>query len=237
MPEEINRIVTDQLAARLFTPSPDAGENLMREGVPSERIVFVGNVMIDTLIRLLPAAEARWCRLHARLGDEQYVLATLHRPSNVDDPRTLGEIVLALRDIAGELPVVFPVHPRTRERISGCLPPPGHPGLRLLEPLGYVDFLALTCHAALVITDSGGIQEETTFLGVPCLTVRPNTERPITIERGTNRLVEGKRERLRDAARRALASATRASRSRPCPPEMWDGRAAGRIADIMERLG
>lgn len=227
MPEEINRLVTDQIADLLFTPSEDGDANLLREGVDPGRIYRVGNVMIDTLVRLLPAAMRAWdVAPYRRAVGERYALVTLHRPSNVDDPGTLAAIVDALAAISRELPVVFPVHPRTRARLKNL---PAAEGLRLLEPLGYLDFLALQHHAAVVITDSGGIQEETTFLGVPCLTVRENTERPITVTLGTNTLVGRDMARLHDEVARVLSGA--APRG-VCPP-LWDGRAGERIAAIL----
>lgn len=229
MPEEINRLLTDQIADLLFTPSADGDANLLREGVAPAKIHCVGNVMIDTLVRLLPAAMAAWERAphRAALG-ERYALVTLHRPSNVDDPDELARIVAALAEIGRELPVAFPVHPRTRARLRAL---PAAEGLRLLEPQGYLDFLALQRHAALVITDSGGIQEETTYLGVPCLTVRENTERPITVSVGTNTLVGRDMGRLRDEVARILGGTAR----RGAAPPLWDGRAGERIADVLTR--
>jgi len=228
MPEEINRVVTDHVADLLFTPSRDGDRNLEREGIAPDKIRFVGNVMIDTLVRLLPRAEARWPGLRARFGLERFVLVTLHRPSNVDDLRTLGEVMAALAEIGRRLPVLFPVHPRTRKNIDqlGLKAPAS--GLLLVEPLGYLDFLALESHAALVLSDSGGIQEETTYLGVPCLTARPNTERPVTIRDGTNSLVASRKADLLRGAEAALAR--RAGTEKTAPPERWDGRAAERIA-------
>jgi UDP-N-acetylglucosamine 2-epimerase (non-hydrolysing) len=181
MPEEINRVVTDHLADLLFTPSPDADEQLLREGIAPERIRFVGNVMIDSLIAALPLAATRPILAQLGLQPQQYALVTLHRPANVDDPAAFAGIVAALQTIAATMPLVFPVHPRTRQRIADFgLNVAEGAGLHLIEPQGYLDFLQLTQHARLVLTDSGGLQEETTFLGVPCLTLRPNTERPIT---------------------------------------------------------
>ena len=232
MPEEINRLVTDQLADLLFTPSRDGDENLRHEGVPEEKIRFVGNVMIDTLVCLLPKAEERWPSLRERFGLDRYLLATLHRPSNVDDPATLSEILSALGEIAREIPVVFPVHPRTRSRIEESGLSPSSRNLLLLEPMGYLDFLSLEAHASLVLTDSGGVQEETTYLGVPCLTARPNTERPITVSLGTNRLVKSAKAELVPAALEALKEGRRSDGEGPRALEYWDGRAADRIVNV-----
>jgi len=223
MPEEINRLVTDQLANLLFTPSQDGTENLLREGISADRIRFVGNVMIDTLVRLLPKAESRWPELRERFGLDRYVLVTLHRPSNVDDPSTLAEIMNGLAKISRQLQVVFPVHPRTLGRIAGLDLSLPADRLLLTEPLSYLDFLALQVHASLVVTDSGGVQEETTYLGVPCLTARPNTERPVTLTTGTNRLV----------ATQALSAEATWALDNPLPkrplPELWDGMTARRV--------
>ncbi len=228
MPEEINRILTDQIADMLFTPSRDGDENLRREGVDARRVHFVGNVMIDTLVRLLPKADpTRICRdLHIESGN--FVLATLHRPSNVDVPETLGEIMEALAVVAQTRPVVFPVHPRTRGRIAQ-MGLASATGVQLVDPLGYLDFLALERTAFMVLTDSGGVQEETTYLGVPCLTLRPNTERPVTIESGTNRLVASRSEDI-------VRAAASMDGKRACchtPPELWDGHAAERVVDVL----
>lgn len=226
MPEEINRLLTDQVSDLLLTPTEEAGENLKREGIAPGKIRFVGNVMIDTLAALRPRAEARWLSLKALVPD-RFILITLHRPSNVDDAAALGEVMNALRDVSADVGVVFPVHPRTRERLRrhGIT---GAEAVRLMEPLGYVEFLALMMHAQAVLTDSGGVQEETTFLGVPCLTARPNTERPITMTHGTNRLVESRRQSIVDALRLVLRNPPQTPSS---PPSLWDGRTAGRIVD------
>ncbi len=209
MPEEVNRIVVDRIAHLLLTPSRDADANLLSEGIPPERIHFVGNLMIDSLVRLLPLAEARWPALRERLGVEDFVAITLHRPTNVDDAAAFAEIQSAIAELAGEIDIVFPMHPRTRARCGASLA--GSRRLRILEPLGYLDFLALEAHAAIVLTDSGGVQEETTWLNVPCLTLRATTERPITVEQGTNRLVPalGSRDRGRGARGPSGAAATR----------------------------
>ena len=227
MPEEINRVLTDRLSALLFTPSRDGDENLRQEGIDPGRIHFVGNVMIDSLHAALPRARERRIHQQLELGRGKYALATLHRPSNVDDPAALGRLLWALTEVAAQIPVVFPIHPRTRAR----LPRSGQdaPGLRLVEPLGYLDFLALIADAKLVMTDSGGIQEETTALGVPCLTLRENTERPVTVEVGTNQLVGTDPAKAVAAAREVLAGRARRGRI----PELWDGRAAERVAEVL----
>jgi UDP-N-acetylglucosamine 2-epimerase (non-hydrolysing) len=226
MPEELNRIVADQLSDHLFIHSPEANDNLHAEGIPAERIHLVGNTMIDTLVTL----EARFRAAGAaqRLGVEpgQYVLVTLHRPALVDGP-LLAETMERLADLARELPVVFPVHPRTRKTMETI--DSVHPSLHLCEPLGYLDFLSLLADAGAVLTDSGGIQEETTYLGIPCFTLRANTERPITITAGTNTLLG-----LDPAAITQIpqALAQRPAQS-PTPPPLWDGHAAERIANIV----
>ncbi len=234
MPEEINRLLTDQLSDLLFTPSADGDANLQREGIAADKIHLVGNVMIDTLVRLLPSAEKSFPSNVPR----PYILVTLHRPSNVDDLPWLQELLTALSELSAQMNIIFPVHPRTRQRMqqldSGAI---SNPRVCLMEPLPYLEFLALQQRASLVITDSGGIQEETTFLGVPCLTVRENTERPITIEQGTNRLVGRDLARLRQAAREVLQSQPNdpSSERRAAPPPLWDGHAAERIAQIIVR--
>ena len=227
MPEEINRVLTDQIADLLLTPSQDGDANLLREGIPPERIRFVGNVMIDTLVRLLPKAAAA---LPASLPP-RYALVTLHRPSNVDDPEMLRGILGTLDQISRELPVVFPIHPRTRQRIAQLGLQPGQ-NLDFWEPQSYLQFLALQQRATVVITDSGGIQEETTFLGVPCLTLRPSTERPITVTLGTNILVGGDLERLQAEVCALLSG----QRKQGAIPPLWDGRAAERIATVISAL-
>lgn len=225
MPEEVNRVVTDRLSDVLFAPSRDAVANLTSEGVPAGRIEFVGNVMIDSLVELLPEAR-RKNGDSAREGT--YVLATLHRPANVDAPATMREVLGALDDVAQEHPVVFPVHPRTRARMRQVGWIPASADLRLLDPVSYIEMLRLTLGAGLVITDSGGVQEETTFLGVPCLTVRPNTERPITCTEGTNRLVTADRTAIRAAAQASWGRGRRA-----VTIERWDGATGERIAAVI----
>ena len=229
MPEEINRLVTDQLCDPLFTPSSDANQNLAREGIPSGRIHFVGNVMIDTLTRLLPAAAQIGIVETLGLTSRRYGLVTLHRPSNVDDAADLTAIVDALVDIARELPLIFPVHPRTRAQLQRLAGADGLQNVRLLDPVSYLEFLALQQRATLVITDSGGIQEETTYLGVPCLILRDTTERPVVTEIGTAILVGRDPERLRREASRILSDGGR----RGAIPPLWDGHAGERIAVIL----
>jgi UDP-N-acetylglucosamine 2-epimerase (non-hydrolysing) len=222
MPEEINRLVTDRLAALLLTPSRDADTNLLSEGVAGAQIVFVGNVMVDTLMHSLTAAQASGFRASLGLAPNGYALVTLHRPSNVDAPERLAAICAALGSIAKELPVVFPMHPRTRSRLTED-DRRALDGVKLLEPTPYASTLDLTASARVVITDSGGLQEETTALGVPCLTLRDNTERPVTITHGTNQLVRDPAS-LRDLARAATRPAN------PPRPDGWDGRAGERVA-------
>lgn len=226
MPEEINRVVTDRLADFLFTPSEDGDLNLKREGVPPEKIYRVGNVMIDSLVRLLPAAMQ--C---STIGlPERYALVTLHRPFNVDNCQTLKDIFATLLEISKELVIVFPVHPRTRQRIveSGL----NTGALHLLDPLPYIEFLALQRRADVVITDSGGIQEETTYLGVPCLTLRNNTERPVTVTLGTNVIVGLERSKLGYELSRINAGKAK----KGTIPPLWDGHAGERIAEILQRV-
>jgi len=231
MPEELNRLVTDQLADILYAPSPDAVDNLRAEGIPSARIHFVGNVMIDALLATLPRARGADYPGRLGLGSVPYVIATLHRPANVDDPGRLRELVGALEELSREVAVLLPLHPRTRRRMRELgIVPNGGGALHVLEPLSYLEMLGLMASARLVVTDSGGLQEETTFLGVPCLTVRPNTERPITLERGTNRLVAPERRAIVDGARTAINAARCAT---PAAIERWDGLAAQRMVSVL----
>ena len=226
MPEELNRVVADQVAEHLFLHSDEAVENLRREGVAEERMHFVGNTMIDTLVAL--EERFRGAGAAAELGVEPggFVLVTLHRPALVDGP-LLVETVRQLAALAREMPVVFPVHPRTRKQMEEV--EAEHPGLLLTEPLGYIDFLSLIADAGAVLTDSGGIQEETTFLGIPCFTLRDNTERPVTIRAGTNTLLG-----LDPAAIAGIPSALAERPAAPTePPPLWDGRASERIADVL----
>ncbi len=236
MPEEINRLVTDAVSTYLFTPSRDADENLKREGRDPLSIHFVGNVMVDTLLRFRDQALATSGVLGKfGLDEGGYAVLTLHRPRNVDDPATFEAILGALEAIARDVPIVYPVHPRSREMLEkGGLSEraEGIDGLILTDPLGYLDFLALEGRARFVMTDSGGVQEETTVLGVPCLTLRSNTERPVTVTEGTNRVVGTDPAAIVEAARAVVAAGGRAERL----PELWDGRAAERIADILAEM-
>jgi len=230
MPEEINRVLTDQISKWLFVTEPSGLENLRREGVADDRIHMTGNVMIDSLLTHLERAKELDTLDELELEPGSYAVLTLHRPSNVDDPEHLGRLFDVLEEMHARLPIVFPVHPRTaasvEQRLGGR-----RLKLRTTEPLGYLHFLRLLSDARVVLTDSGGIQEETTVLGVPCLTLRDNTERPVTVTEGTNQLVGRDPEALRAAATRLLDS-------RPAPgriPELWDGKAAMRIVDVLER--
>ena len=224
MPEEVNRVVVDHLSALLFLHSPEAEDNLRDEGVGEDRCRFVGNTMIDTLVALEPRFRAREAARRLGLAPGGYLLVTLHRPALVDGP-LLGEAVAALRQVAERMPVVFPVHPRTRKMLGGA----DLAGIELVDPVGYLDFLSLEADAAAVLTDSGGIQEETTFLGIACFTLRDNTERPVTLRAGTNTLLGLAPARIAEIP--GLLEAR--SVGRPEAPEKWDGRAARRVADIL----
>lgn len=229
MPEETNRVVTDRIADLLLTPSADADANLLREGIAAEKIVRVGNVMIDTLFAQLEKARTSSILDDLLLQPRCFAVLTLHRPSNVDDAATLRKIFSAIEKIAVELPIVFPAHPRTQARLTefGIMLPPQ---VRIVEPLGYRDFLKLWSNARLALTDSGGLQEETTALGIPCLTLRDNTERPITVEQGTNRVVGREPEAIIAAAVDVL----RGDQNQPTRiPDLWDGRAAERIVEAL----
>jgi UDP-N-acetylglucosamine 2-epimerase (non-hydrolysing) len=231
MPEETNRLLTDQLADVLFTPSRDGDENLAREGIAKDKVFLVGNVMIDTLTRLLPAADEMFATLRNEFSlHSSYGLITLHRPSNVDDEAVFLPMLEMLDRLSADLPLIFPVHPRTLNKWSARLARI-NPNLRIIDPQGYVEFLALQKNARLVITDSGGIQEESTYLGIPCLTLRENTERPITISMGTNVLIGRDWELLRKHFYGALDG----TRKERILPPLWDGKAALRIAEVLSR--
>src|ERR1700716_2453632 len=231
MPEEINRLLTDQLADLLFTPSEDGDVNLRKEGIPAERIFRVGNVMIDSLVKLLPAAQRQNHNglpegLAGRYAD-RYALVTLHRPANVDDGVILKRILQSLLEVSQDLSVVFPAHPRTRKRIADFGLHADQ--LRVLDPLPYLEFLGTQSRATVVITDSGGIQEETTYLGIPCLTLRENTERPVTVSLGTNVLVGRDPDKMRSELSRILAG----NAKKGTIPPLWDGHAGERIAALL----
>lgn len=237
MPEEINRIVTDQLSELLFTPSKDGNKNLLREGITEEKIFFVGNVMIDTLIRLREIAADKYSLpqiskkydLSSDMLSNGYGLVTLHRPSNVDDPDMLGKIIKALYELSNDIPIIFPIHPRTRQRLGNSKSKINNSKFILVEPMSYLEFLSLQENASVVITDSGGIQEESTFIGVPCLTLRENTERPVTIDEGTNILVGKDLEKLKAETHQILTGTPK----RGSIPQLWDGKASERITDII----
>lgn len=229
MPEEINRILTDRLADLLFTPSADGNEHLLCEGVEPYRMHLVGNVMIDTLVRLLPLADRTAVLEKLYLMGKRFVLVTLHRPSNVDDPQNLKQILFTLSEISSCADVLFPVHPRTRQVMKALGNLILSPRLHFVDPVGYLEFLSLQRRSELVITDSGGIQEETTYLGIPCLTVRENTERPVTVDVGSNILVGSDMDRLKTEANKALSG----NGKRGSVPPLWDGMASERIAEIV----
>jgi UDP-N-acetylglucosamine 2-epimerase (non-hydrolysing) len=226
MPEEINRLLTDQLADLLFTPSEDGDRNLEKEGIARAKVHRVGNVMIDSLVRLLPAA------MSSKMNGlpERYILVTLHRPANVDDDRNLKTLLQSLLEVNCQLKVIFPVHPRTRQRIADFGIDASQLDLR--EPLPYIEFLALQRRATAVVTDSGGIQEETTYLKVPCLTLRNNTERPVTVTMGTNILVGQDGAKLRSELAKVLEGKPKPS----TVPPLWDGHAGQRIAEFLDKL-
>jgi UDP-N-acetylglucosamine 2-epimerase (non-hydrolysing) len=225
MPEEINRLVTDAISDLLWTPSPDGDENLLREGVAPERIVRVGNVMIDTFEMMREQIAAAELSSGVSAGDD-FAVVTLHRPANVDSPERLEKLVAALVDISASVQLLMPLHPRTRKRLEDTkllARLEAAPRIHLTSPLGYIEFMAAVSAATLVLTDSGGVQEETTYLGIPCLTLRDNTERPITLTEGSNRLVT--LETLKAEVEKVLSGEKRVSRR----PDLWDGRAAGRV--------
>ncbi len=231
MPEEINRVVTDRIADLLFTPSPDADDNLIAEGVEADRIHFVGNIMIDSLEFALPGARALGMAAKLGLESGRYVVVTLHRPSNVDSEMTLKELVGALHEIAHETDVVFPVHPRTRQRLDDSNLAFDGARLHLMDPLRYVEMLSLVTEAGVVLTDSGGLQEETSYLSIPCVTARPSTERPVTVTQGTNTLVASRKGPIVESVNRSLG----ARQSISVSIDKWDGGTAARIVDVLEQ--
>lgn len=228
MPEEINRILTDQLADLCLTPSRDGNVNLAAEGIPSERVKLVGNVMVDTLFRLRPKARERGMPAELGVDGQPFAVVTLHRPSNVDRREVLSGLLEGLREVAAEMPVIFPIHPRTRKQVEEFGLASLLDGVRLLDPLGYIETVSLLDQAAIVLTDSGGLQEETTMLGVPCLTMRPNTERPVTVTEGTNRLIASTRAAIVAAFHEVMAQ-KRNGGYKAGSPEGWDGRAGERV--------
>ncbi|MCH9032595.1 MAG: UDP-N-acetylglucosamine 2-epimerase (non-hydrolyzing) [candidate division Zixibacteria bacterium] len=238
MPEEINRLVTDVLADLLLTPSSDADRNLLNEGIAPQKIVMVGNIMIDTLVKF--ASKADESKILDKLGVEskKFVLLTMHRPGNVDNSESVSALIEIIESLSKDYKIVFPAHPRTRRNLKELGPRARRivggelKNLIITEPLGYLDFLKLQKESAVTLTDSGGVQEETTYLGTPCLTLRPNTERPITISHGTNHLLGLNPKSAIDHARRFMENTKFESRR----PPMWDGKTSGRIADAMERF-
>jgi UDP-N-acetylglucosamine 2-epimerase (non-hydrolysing) len=231
MPEEINRIVTDVLSDYLFVSEESGHVNLRNEGIADEKIHFVGNIMIDSLVHFLPSIEQSTILNRLDIKTGKYTLITFHRPRNVDDRDSLAELVSMLNHLSGKTKLIFPIHPRTRKNLEKHgLQAELDPGILLLDPIGYIDFLALTRSAELVITDSGGIQEETTFLGIQCLTVRDNTERPVTVSTGTNQLIGTDLRKVEQAAEMVLMG----NKKKGGIPELWDGGAAERIVEIIE---
>ena len=236
MPEEINRLLTDRISDLLLTPSPDGDENLKKEGIAEDKIHFVGNVMIDSLFYSLEKSKNSTVREDLNLNAKEYGVLTLHRPSNVDEKETFENILDALIEIGEKLPIIFPAHPRTRGRISefGFEKRIENSNIKLIEPLGYMDFLRLYSGAKLVLTDSGGLQEETTALGISCLTIRENTERPVTIEMGTNELVGVKPEKIKKSAFDILENENLAQNAKI--PPLWDGKTAERICNVLKKF-
>ncbi len=233
MPEEINRVATDAICDLLLVSEPAGESNLLSEGVAADRIRYVGNVMIDTLVRQLDDAKPLKAAAAMGFQPQNYALVTLHRPSNVDDPERLAELVALLQRVSQRLPIVFPAHPRTRPKLEALLPVGGSSGpLRITDPLPYREMLSLQSDAAVVVTDSGGIQEESSFLGVPCLTLRPNTERPVTIHSGTNTLIDGDLGEVERLVGEILAGRYKQGQNIPG----WDGRAAVRTVDALDEL-
>jgi UDP-N-acetylglucosamine 2-epimerase (non-hydrolysing) len=236
MPEEVNRVLTDAISDLLFATERSAVENLRREGIADGKVHFVGNVMVDALLASLPEISRSHALARFGLRSRGYAVLTLHRPDNVEDPEAARRIVAAVAELARRLPVVFPVHPRTRARFEAIglwAELEDAPGIRRTGPLGYVDFLRLVQEATVVLTDSGGLQEESTVLGVPCVTLRESTERPVTVAEGTNRLAGREPGRILAAADEAIGAGREARREPARVPELWDGRAAERIVEVL----
>lgn len=238
MPEEINRVVTDAISDYLLIPSTDARQNLINEGIPREKIYFVGNIMIDSLTGFMDKAEKSPILEQLRLSKNEYILVTLHRPGNVDNYESLSKILTSLHRISQEIKVVFPVHPRTMKNMRNLdsteVRCKGNDRLLLTEPLGYYDFIKMQMNACVIITDSGGVQEESTYLKIPCMTLRPNTERPITITEGTNRLVQLDVEEIVETTRKIVSEVHSSDNPymKRKVPELWDGKTAGRIVEV-----
>lgn len=232
MPEEINRVLVDSIADILFASCRDAVENLHKEGISGGKIHFVGNVMIDSLVRIVPMLRTSEILQDYRLEPKKYACVTIHRPSNVDDCNVLREILEGLNEVGRDIPVVFPVHPRTRKKIKEMNWEPNASRFIITDPMGYIDFMQLMSNAAVVVTDSGGVQEETTYMGIPCLTIRENTERPVTVLQGTNRLIKAKAVDIVREVHEAMGRT-----GLPVPKiELWDGMAAGRIFEILKKV-
>jgi UDP-N-acetylglucosamine 2-epimerase (non-hydrolysing) len=231
MPEEINRLVTDSLSDLLLVSEASGMVHLQQEGIPEEKVHLVGNIMIDSLVRMLPDALHRQSASHLGIEPGQYALLTLHRPSNVDDPVTISRLLALFADLSQKIPLIFPLHPRTKKQIEslGYTPPSN---FRMVEPVDYLDSLCLQKQAKLVLTDSGGIQEETSYLGIPCLTLRKNTERPVTVELGTSTIVGNNESLIRQVFEQVLAGQYKHGQLIP----LWDGQTAGRVADSLEHL-
>ena len=230
MPEETNRIVTDHLSDLLFTPSEDANINLQNENIDSDRIHFVGNIMIDTLVANLEKSETLWNTKTRQYFPKNYGLVTLHRPSNVDKEEILATLMEEIIKLSSTIPIIFPVHPRTKSAIDPLNLINHDENIKIIDPVGYLEFLALENHASFVITDSGGVQEETTFLKTPCFTVRANTERPITITSGSNTLVGNDSQNLSELIETSMSH----EKTNPSVPPLWDGHTAKRIANIIK---
>jgi UDP-N-acetylglucosamine 2-epimerase (non-hydrolysing) len=232
MPEETNRLITDQLSDLLLTPSIDGNENLRREGIAEEKIHFVGNIMIDTLMAFLPQIKQAEAYKKFNLHPKEYILLTIHRPSNVDDPEILKKLLANLTLLSKKIKVVFPVHPRTLSNIKKNNLLQENENLIFIEPLGYIEFTSLMLYSKIVVTDSGGVQEETTVLGIPCITMRENTERPITVTEGTNIIIGNDYERLFQLTDKALNNQWKEA----SVPMYWDGKTSERVIEVLKKF-